>query len=46
MVIDAYLDELSGSLRGPRRVTTDLLTEARDSLVDAADIRAALRARL
>jgi hypothetical protein len=37
VVIDAYLDELSGALRGPRRVTTELLTEARDSLVDAAE---------
>jgi hypothetical protein len=38
VVIDAYLDELSSALRGPRRITADLLTEARDSLVDAAEV--------
>src|SRR5262245_50362297 len=36
-VIDAYIDQLRGTLRGPRRATADLLTEARDSLVDAAE---------
>jgi hypothetical protein len=36
-VIDAYIAELQGSLRGPRRVRTDLVTEARDSLVDATE---------
>jgi hypothetical protein len=36
-VIDAYIAELQGSLRGPRRVRTDLVIEARDSLVDAAE---------
>jgi HAAS len=34
-VIDAYIAELDAALRGPRRARTDLLTEARDSLVDA-----------
>lgn len=36
-MIDAYIAELRHALRGPRRVKADLLTEARDSLVDAAD---------
>jgi len=36
-VIDGYLAELRGCLRGPRRVRADLLTEVRDSLVDAAE---------
>lgn len=36
-MIDAYITELGRALRGPRRVKADLLTEARDSLVDAAD---------
>jgi hypothetical protein len=36
-VIEAYVEELSGALRGPRRHKADLLTEARDSLVDAAE---------
>lgn len=36
-VIDAYIAELHGSLRGPRRARSDLVTEARDSLVDAAE---------
>ena len=37
-MIDAYIDELSETLRGgPRSARVDLLTEARDSLVDAAD---------
>lgn len=35
--IDVYIDELAVSLRGPRRAKADLLTEARDSLVDAAE---------
>jgi len=34
-VIDTYIAELDAALRGPRRARTDLLTEARDSLVDA-----------
>jgi hypothetical protein len=36
-VIDEYIDELHAALRGPRGVKEDLLAEARDSLVDAAD---------
>lgn len=36
-MIDAYIAELQSSLRGPRRFRTDLVTEARDSLVDAAE---------
>lgn len=36
-MIDAYIAELHGSLRGPRRARTDLVTEARDSLVDATE---------
>jgi HAAS len=36
-VIDAYIAQLQGSLRGPRRARTDLVTEARDSLVDATE---------
>jgi hypothetical protein len=35
-VIDAYIDELGRHLRGPRRVKSDLLAEARDALDDAA----------
>jgi hypothetical protein len=35
-VIDEYIDELHAALRGPRRVKEDLLTEARDGLVDTA----------
>jgi hypothetical protein len=35
-VIEAYIDELDQSLRGPRRVKADLLAEARDALVDTA----------
>ena len=35
--IDAYLAELAAALRGPRRAKADLLTEARDSLVDATE---------
>lgn len=37
-VIEAYIAELDRTLRGPRRVKADLLTEGRDSLVDAADV--------
>jgi hypothetical protein len=36
-LIDTYITELGNALRGPRRAKADLLTEARDSLVDAAD---------
>jgi hypothetical protein len=36
-VIDEYVAELDERLRGDRQVKADLLTEARDSLVDAAD---------
>ncbi len=36
-VISRYVDELDGRLRGPAAVKADLLTEARDSLADAAD---------
>lgn len=36
-MIEAYIDQLRGALRGPRRATADLLTEARDSLIDAAE---------
>lgn len=35
--VEAYLTELDGALRGPRRVKADLLAEARDSLTDAAE---------
>jgi hypothetical protein len=35
--IDAYVAELDAALLGPRRAKIDLLTEARDSLVDAAE---------
>lgn len=35
--IDEYVVELDGALRGPRRVKADLVTEARDGLVDAAE---------
>ncbi len=35
-MIDTYIEELSRSLRGPRRVKADLLAEARDALVDTA----------
>lgn len=35
--IDDYVVGLDGALRGSRRVKSDLITEARDSLVDAAD---------
>ena len=36
-VIDDYVGELDRALRGPRRAKADLLAEARDSLVDAAE---------
>jgi hypothetical protein len=35
--IDSYVTGLSGRLRGPRRVRDELVAEARDSLVDAAE---------
>ena len=35
--IDGYVAGLSAALRGPRRVREDLVAEARDSLVDAAE---------
>lgn len=35
--VDGYVAELRRALRGPRRATADLLTEARDGLVDAAE---------
>lgn len=35
--IEAYLAELDGALRGPRRVKADLLREARGGLIDAAE---------
>jgi len=38
-LIDTYITELGNALRGPRRAKADLLAEARDSLVDAADAR-------
>lgn len=36
-LIDTYIAELAGALHGPRRAKIDLLTEARDSLVDATE---------
>lgn len=39
--IDAYVADLDAALSGPRRVRTDLLAEARDGLVDAAEAYAA-----
>lgn len=36
-LIDTYLTELAGALRGPRRAKADLLAEARDSLIDATE---------
>jgi hypothetical protein len=36
-LIDAYISSLDRSLRGPARAKGDLLTEARDGLVDAAE---------
>lgn len=36
-VIDGYLSELGSRLRGPAPVRADLLSEARDGLVDAAE---------
>jgi hypothetical protein len=35
--VDRYVAGLGAALRGPRRVKADLLAEARDSLVDAAE---------
>ncbi|MPZ63922.1 MAG: hypothetical protein GEU93_22240 [Propionibacteriales bacterium] len=35
--IEAYVAELRAVLRGPRRVKSDMLAEARDSLIDAAE---------
>lgn len=35
--IDAYVAELEAALRGPRRARSDLLTETRDSLIDATE---------
>lgn len=35
--IDVYVAELHAALRGPRRVRADLVAEARDGLVDAAE---------
>jgi hypothetical protein len=35
--IDIYLDGLASALRGPERLHADLLAEARDSLLDAAE---------
>jgi hypothetical protein len=36
-VIEAYVRELSNALSGPKRLKSDLLTEARHSLVDATE---------
>ncbi|WP_406316286.1 permease prefix domain 1-containing protein [Streptosporangium sp. NBC_01639] len=36
-IIDDYVTELSRALRGPRGAKLDLVTEARDSLVDTAE---------
>jgi hypothetical protein len=38
-VLSAYLDDLGGRLRGPRRHKADLLAEARGSLIDAVAAR-------
>lgn len=35
--IDAYVRDLDAALHGPRRAKADLLTEARDGLVDASE---------
>jgi hypothetical protein len=35
--IEAYIADLERALRGPRRARADLLTEARDSLIDATE---------
>ncbi|MFC4996481.1 permease prefix domain 1-containing protein [Dactylosporangium cerinum] len=35
--IDRYVDGLAGALRGPRRHRHEMVTEARDSLLDAAE---------
>ncbi|MGN9843593.1 permease prefix domain 1-containing protein [Nonomuraea sp. H19] len=37
VVIDDYVKHLSRTLKGPPRPKRDFLTEARDSLLDAAD---------
>lgn len=39
--IDAYVDGLAAALRGPRRPRQEMITEARDSLLDAAEAYAA-----
>jgi hypothetical protein len=36
-LIDAYIAALNGALRGPARARADLLSEARDSLIDATE---------
>ena len=36
-LIDSYVAELAAALGGPRRIRADLVTEARDSLVDATE---------
>jgi hypothetical protein len=36
-VIDGYIAQLDTALRGPRRAKRDLLTEARDHLIDATE---------
>lgn len=36
-MIDAYLTDLRAALRGPRRAKSDLLAEARDHLMEAAE---------
>ncbi|GII81011.1 hypothetical protein Sru01_59930 [Sphaerisporangium rufum] len=36
-LIDSYITEMGRSLSGPRRLKSDLLLEARDSLTDAVD---------
>jgi hypothetical protein len=36
-VIEAYVAELGGNLRGPRSVKADMLTEVRDGLLDATE---------
>ncbi len=37
VVVDEYLRELAGRLRGPRRLRADLITEARHGLLDAVE---------
>jgi hypothetical protein len=36
-IVDDYVAGLAGALRGPRRARADLVAEARDSLLDAAE---------